>query len=357
MMKSKLTIQLALISLLAATMVEFAIRALGLSPTLDQEIPRNEKTSFRAAENPILGYELIPGYTDLRPDNVESFGQINALGFRDRERTIAPAPHTKRLLMFGGAVAAGSTLIQQISETIPQRLEASLRRMFPASPVEVLNFGVPWYSFRSEIELLETRGLSLQPELAVLLFIPSQTFQKHNLLTGRFKFDRPLLLDLLYDYSATFRFLATSHDWFHFASEIDVNYQRRRHEQALEAESLNTAYQRLSTLKNKINLVVLLWPDLSHGIINYPTWMNDPHDPSKLVPEALCVRFAIRCIRLSSYVEAAVLSARPDASNAERQAFVQTIAPDGTLLTVAGADLLYSAIRQALLESGLLRLE
>ena len=344
-----LTIVFAAVS--AILIAECAVRITSASPSMERSIPRDEKTAFQASNNPILGYEFVPSYFDLRPDNVESFGFINQWGFRDWPRELNKPTGTVRLLLFGSAVAAGSTLIQDIPQTIPALIEASLRRRFPAKKVEVLNFGIPWYTFRSEIELLRTRGLIFNPDLSVFLFLPSQTLQDTNALRGRYKYPRPAFIDWLFSVSALFRTLAVRSNWLHFQSEIKTKYFADRQQASLGSNSIIAAFKELSELQSKTAVIVLLWPDLSGGQIGYPDWMVDQKIENVLIPEKLCLESKIRCVRMAGYVKAAINHAWQRNRSVDFEHFVQQIAPDGILVTEEGANIFHSAIINALLEN------
>jgi hypothetical protein len=110
-----------------------------------------------------LGHALRPG---IRSADVAT----SSAGFRDREYPLAKPPGTLRVLGVGDSFTFGSTYPRGIYLEV---LETLLAESGPASPVEVLNAGVPGYSTHQELGHLRKYGLRFAPDLVVLGLFPS----------------------------------------------------------------------------------------------------------------------------------------------------------------------------------------
>lgn len=113
------------------------------------------------SENPRLRYELSPTY----PGH-------SAQGLRDRAFPKVKPPGRFRIAAIGDSTTYGLGVLPAAAPW-PKRLEARLRAGVRSSsaraPFEVLNFGVPGYSIREEVEVLESRALAYHPDLVVLI--------------------------------------------------------------------------------------------------------------------------------------------------------------------------------------------
>ena len=92
----------------------------------------------------------------------------NALGMRDRERSVQKPPGTYRILFLGDSMVQGHGVA--LEDTIPARLEALLAQASPGRPVEVLNAGVFAYSPMLEWLYLQEIADTLQPDVVLLGF-------------------------------------------------------------------------------------------------------------------------------------------------------------------------------------------
>ena len=93
---------------------------------------------------------------------------VNSRGFRGPEFETAKAPGAFRIVCIGDSWTFGANVDQ--SGAYPHRLEGLLRSEYPAGDVEVLNLGVMGYSSYQGLELLQTEGLPLEPDLVIIGF-------------------------------------------------------------------------------------------------------------------------------------------------------------------------------------------
>lgn len=116
-------------------------------------------------EEPI-GYRLPPGLHE-RFHGADVI--VNSLGMRDREVAPTKPPGEVRVLLMGDSVPFGIGVAYE--DSIPFQLENVLNAAAPPGRTyRVLNMGVPSYNTEQELVQLQTLGMSLEPDAAVLLF-------------------------------------------------------------------------------------------------------------------------------------------------------------------------------------------
>jgi len=88
--------------------------------------------------------------------------EIDSRGFRGRERPL-PRQHdgTYRILCVGDSITFGFSVDQEAP--FARRLEELLRTRYPSRPIEVVNAGVPGWSWVQGRRFLERDGLALRP--------------------------------------------------------------------------------------------------------------------------------------------------------------------------------------------------
>lgn len=120
-----LVLALAFIGLELAALL--AARVVGLTPALDEFRARQTQTSMpNKVAHPFLIITNNPALTS-----------INQLGFPDRDHSLAKAAGTIRIACLGGSTT---------EDGYPQQLESALARELPDVSVEVLNFGVGYWT-------------------------------------------------------------------------------------------------------------------------------------------------------------------------------------------------------------------
>jgi hypothetical protein len=115
---------------------------------------------LRPSPNPSIVYELKPGL-DVRFQG--SRVTTNAHGWREGE--IAPRKNGRRILGLGDSVMFGWGVEEQ--ERYMDVLERRLDEERPQQGWETVVTAVPGYNLVMEVELLEQRGLALDPDLIV----------------------------------------------------------------------------------------------------------------------------------------------------------------------------------------------
>lgn len=139
--------------LVGLALAEILVRVFALGP----EMSAVRRDQLRLSDDPILGYELVPGAPDP-PD------RINRFGMRDRPRTLERPPRSLRIANLGDSIAYGFGVRQ--AETYSRLLEAGSTG--PDAPRrESLNFGVPGYDVAQTLRNLEVRALPFEPDVIV----------------------------------------------------------------------------------------------------------------------------------------------------------------------------------------------
>jgi lysophospholipase L1-like esterase len=93
--------------------------------------------------------------------------QMNRLGFRSPETTVARPPGTARIVCLGGSTTYG-TSVERPDQAYPAQMQEYLRRQLGRDGVEVLNGGI---SYGCSFEILSTflyRVLPLDPDIVVV---------------------------------------------------------------------------------------------------------------------------------------------------------------------------------------------
>lgn len=150
-------------------LAECVIRLFDLSP----EIYSVQKGRFRLSENPLIGYELVPGYETQDENPMTLFkGRANSLGFRDREHAIQKPKGVFRIIVLGDSIVQGFGIEndEDLFTSVLSRLLIETGRK-----VEVFNFGVSGYNTQQEVETLREKGLQFQPDLVVVTYCLNDT--------------------------------------------------------------------------------------------------------------------------------------------------------------------------------------
>jgi lysophospholipase L1-like esterase len=92
---------------------------------------------------------------------------IDPSGYRGPDRQAgAESGPVYRVLCIGDAVTYGWATDQE--DVFPRRLEAILREGYPGAAIEVVNAGVPGWSWLQGLRFLESEGLGLHPDVVVM---------------------------------------------------------------------------------------------------------------------------------------------------------------------------------------------
>lgn len=131
-----------------------------------------------AFDLPLVRHSPELGVPTLPPDihAVECRGEgycahidTSPLGFRTNPFALEPTAGNLRVLTAGDSFVFGSGA--EVHDTLSARLAESLDRLLPEQGFEVLNLGIPGFSFHSTVRLLETMAPLLKPQWVVIGFL------------------------------------------------------------------------------------------------------------------------------------------------------------------------------------------
>jgi len=273
---------------------ESTVRLLG--PESDFKIVHvsNERSVFQRSANPVLGYELKADYRNDDADLNESYPTTNSAGQRDVERDLEKPLGSRRIILLGDSVVEGHG-VREIDDTMSRQLE----RMLSDPPSEVLNFGVSGYCTSAEVELLQTKGLSYDPDLVILLFTENDfdNFNREAFELGSLR-RRPAWVTQLFERSALFRLICVRTNLFRFGQEVDPLMWNDR---AIGENNVVDGLRILRRLREDRGLetVIAIWPSFSPTSIDDRFFM--PGVTDQLVIERLAELNGISASRLSEY--------------------------------------------------------
>ena len=162
---------LAASTLVAALLLEVAVRALGLDRRIVERALYYQLADppvHRVSADRFLHYELRPGSAH-RTCDAHGCGAvtINALGARGPLRPLARAPGSLRVLFVGGSTTYGAGVDD--AQTLPAALERALARGAPPGrAVEVWNHGTSAYTLAQVAWLARHKLDALRPDVVVV---------------------------------------------------------------------------------------------------------------------------------------------------------------------------------------------
>lgn len=145
--------------------LEIGARALGMRPAPPVSIGfgAGDPALDLTTDDPDLLWRLVENHRD----SGESYGfpfAINSLGFRGKEPSATKREGVLRILCLGDSTAFGNVT------SYPDEVERVLSHRFPARTFEVLNAGVPGYSARQGLVVLDRWIEKLSPDIVTWCF-------------------------------------------------------------------------------------------------------------------------------------------------------------------------------------------
>jgi hypothetical protein len=154
-------LQKKLLALAIALAASFALAETGVRLFYGAPIAERLPIMMMRA-NPTRGYEMVPS---LDHYTYQNHVHINALGLRGAE--VEPKkPGELRVLFLGDSLVYGQGMADD--ESMPARLEQTLRARDPTHAWSVVNAGVRAYDTHQELALLEELGSRIQPDFVLL---------------------------------------------------------------------------------------------------------------------------------------------------------------------------------------------
>lgn len=151
-------------------------------------VPLTETAVFREVET-FLGGELVPGSSvDFKGATLS----VNALGMRDQVYTRDKPAGTYRVVLLGPSDVMGAGVAD--SQTFEALVESRLNReLAPVNGTryELLNFSVVSFSLLQQMQMLQERAMSFNPDMVVVAYHPiSEARFAFQYLANRVRFGR-----------------------------------------------------------------------------------------------------------------------------------------------------------------------
>ena len=124
-----------------------------------------------------MGYRCKPNFNEGYLTKQEFSTRIwtNSQGFRDREREVAKAQDTFRILSIGDSFTWGAYGVEA-DKTFSSVLEQSVNTAFPDQSFEVLNMGVFGYGTDNELRFYRKEGVKYAPDCIMVNFFIGNDF-------------------------------------------------------------------------------------------------------------------------------------------------------------------------------------
>lgn len=127
--------------------------------------------------DPMLASTLRPNTSGWWTKEGHAWVQINSVGMRDVERTIAKPAGTNRVAVLGDSYI--EALQVALEDNLCQQLESRLNKTLP-EPVEVLNFGVSGYGTAQQFLKLENEVWKFEPDVVLLCVYPGNDLRNNS---------------------------------------------------------------------------------------------------------------------------------------------------------------------------------
>lgn len=142
--------------------------------TLSQGINNLDLNPVPTAQDIDLVWNNKPSSTKVQPVNPQGYGRkdtwairINSEGFRGSEREFKDAGNdVYRVLFIGDSVTYGYSVEE--ADSFVRRVEAALQARYPRYRFDIVNAGVPGWSWVQGLRFLQLRGMALHPHLVVM---------------------------------------------------------------------------------------------------------------------------------------------------------------------------------------------
>jgi hypothetical protein len=123
------------------------------------------------------GYSLRPNAEGWNETENETYVRINSDGMRDHERPVACPPGTLRIAMLGSSEAESRTVpLEKTSASVINRLlDKTLDPL--GHSVDVMNFGVPGYTFSQHYLTLHNHVWKYTPQIVLLMLSVPTVFK------------------------------------------------------------------------------------------------------------------------------------------------------------------------------------
>ncbi len=156
------------ISLIAASTFFAAAVFVGVGEVWirSQELPEDTGSIYEIREEALPRAVLKPGVEEIAHG---SKVRVNSLGFRGKDYSLEKPKNTKRIVLLGDSFAFGAGAAEEV--ILPTQLENMLDQKYADTHIQVLNLGVSDYNTDDQLALFQEKGIALEPDLVVLLYV------------------------------------------------------------------------------------------------------------------------------------------------------------------------------------------
>ena len=265
--------------------LEGSVRWLGAAPAL-MDLSPDRVDEYIRSDNPQLGYVMKPNSTQLH---------TNADGYRGVRLRPQRHENTNRMVVLGDSVTYGSS-IQEDANTIPAKLAAYL------PDVEVANFGVNGYCTRGEVAFLEAKGLVLNPDVVLVVFVENDYDDLNSEVKTIESRSANRALSMLWRSSHLARWVGWRLRLFDLP-EQEAELLQRSHMDAVGSDNVRHGLTVLRDLSRQYGFtpVIAVWPSFGvRGVLHREQGVVRDF-ATKLRVESLAQSLGIAVIRMSEY--------------------------------------------------------
>lgn len=265
--------------------LEGSVRWLGAAPVL-MDLSPDRVDEYIRSENPKLGYVMKPNSTQLH---------TNADGYRGARLRPQRNAKTNRIIVLGDSVTYGSS-IREDADTIPAKLAAYL------PGVEVANFGINGYCTRGEVAFLEAKGLVLNPDIVLVVFVENDYDDLNSEVKKIESRSANRALSALWRSSHLARWVGWRLRLFE-SPEHEAELLQRSHMDAVGSDNVRNGLTVLRDLSRQYGFtpVIAVWPSFgARGVLHREHGaVRDFTTPLRV--ESLAQSLGISVIRMSEY--------------------------------------------------------
>ena len=241
-------------SLLGVLLVEIVLWAFHIGPQVEPLFI----DTYRASTDKRIVYESMPN---------AYFEQdvLNDLGYRGPMPSNPKDVKRKRVLIFGDSISQG-LLVDRYSNTYPAVVQQVLESNH--IPAEVINFGVNGYGTLQEVATLETKGMSLEPDLIILQISLNDTYEDDggiaNFFRGRSSFGKMITSEIqifLQKNSYLYRYLLSYEQRPPEKSQkLNIGNATKGSLRYRDTSRIRDGFELLASVRKTVPVIVVIFP-------------------------------------------------------------------------------------------------
>jgi lysophospholipase L1-like esterase len=268
---------------------EVIIRGFELAP----QIHVDEAAKYVLSPNPMIGYELAPGYD-------HNGFRVNSFGFRDREYTLNKPDCVYRIAVIGDSICEGLRILDEkllFHSIVEEELNNRLEDNDLTCNIEIINFGVNGYNTLQEAHTLRDKAIYFSPDLVLIQYALNDTYTDEGRIREKLLnkaeeigfFERTpasstLLKSHLYRFVRFRVFGQALKDRWERHSEVRKSLEGQNRVDEAFALIETTIENVETTKKREIPVLVMVFPFFDEGLFPYP--YVDKHSAIKILAQS-----------------------------------------------------------------------